>query len=99
MSHSSPNEYNGTPHPKVTSQREVRMRRNKMLCSQGMSVEKAFIRRWLINPSNRCFIEPQVDGQLPTVLRQIAEYCIADHDVPRIFVHQVTAGDELPRPH
>jgi hypothetical protein len=53
----------------------------------------SFIRRRPINRRYQRLIEAQVHGELPAVVGKVAENAVADHDMPRIFVHHMATHD------
>ena len=59
-------------------------------------VEASFIRRRPVKSRDRRLIQSQVDGQLSAMVREMAEYRIGDHHVPRILVYHMAAHHELP---
>src|SRR5215510_16358287 len=62
------------------------------------SAEGLFVRRWTVDRRHGHVVEPQVHGQLTSMVRKMMDG-ILHHHVPRCFGDDVAAGLEAPRFH
>jgi hypothetical protein len=54
------------------------------------------VRRRSIQSGHRRFVEPQINGQLSAMVREVAEHSVRNHDMPQILVSYVAAHHKFP---
>src|SRR5947199_1879330 len=65
----------------------------------GFASEPLLIRRRPVERGDGDVVEPQVDGELAAVMREMIEGAVADGHVPRLLGDDVAAGEHPPGGH